>query len=98
MMIDHLTERGIMDPRLLYAAPFTDIDPLGVAGVFGESEVVQLIQSLQEVQGSAAASTPGCASKLAEASVEAKAKQAAGLRFIRQTRFKDDAIPIDCFG
>ncbi len=55
MMIDHLTERGIMDPRLLYAAPFTDIDPLGVAGVFGESEVVQLIQSLQEVQGSAAA-------------------------------------------
>ena len=40
----------------------------------------------------------GCASKLAEVSVEAKAKQAAGLRFIRQTRFKDDAIPIDCFG
>lgn len=55
MMTDHLTERGIMDPRLLYASPFTDIDPLGVAGVFGESEVVQLIQILQEVQGSAAA-------------------------------------------
>jgi hypothetical protein len=57
MMIDHLTERGVMDPRLLYASPFTDIDPLGVAGVFGEGEVVQLIKILEEVQGRAAAWT-----------------------------------------
>ncbi len=55
MMIEHLTERGAMDPRLLYEFPFTDIDPLGVAGVFKEGEVVQLIQILQDVQGRAAA-------------------------------------------
>jgi type I restriction enzyme, R subunit len=55
MMIDHLTARGAMDPRLLYASPFTDIDPLGVAGVFADGEVVQLIQILQDVQGRAAA-------------------------------------------
>ena len=55
MMIEHLTERGAMDPRLLYESPFTDIDPLGVAGVFKEGEVVQLIQILQDVQGRAAA-------------------------------------------
>jgi type I restriction enzyme R subunit len=55
MMIDHLTERGMMDPRLLYASPFTDIDPLGVAGVFGEGEVVQLIKILEDVLGRAAA-------------------------------------------
>ena len=55
MMIDHLTERGAMDPRLLYESPFTDIDPLGVAGVFKEGEVVQLIQILRDVQGRAAA-------------------------------------------
>jgi type I restriction enzyme R subunit len=54
-MIEHLTERGAMDPRLLYESPFTDIDPLGVAGVFKEGEVVQLIQILQDVQGRAAA-------------------------------------------
>jgi type I restriction enzyme R subunit len=44
-----------MDPRLLYASPFTDIDPLGVAGVFKEGEVTQLIQILRDVQGRAAA-------------------------------------------
>ncbi len=44
-----------MDPRLLYESPFTDIDPLGVAGVFGQGEVVQLIQILEEVRGRAAA-------------------------------------------
>ena len=32
MVIDHLTARGVMDPRLLYESPFTDFDPLGVAG------------------------------------------------------------------
>jgi type I restriction enzyme R subunit len=55
MMIDHLTERGVMDPRLLYSSPFTDIDPLGVEGVFKEAEVAQLIQILKDVEGRAAA-------------------------------------------
>jgi type I restriction enzyme R subunit len=55
MMIDHLTERGVIDPRLLYESPFTDIDPLGVAGVFKDGEVVQLLQILKDVQGRAAA-------------------------------------------
>jgi type I restriction enzyme R subunit len=55
MVIDHLTARGTMDPRLLYASPFTDLDPLGVAGIFAEGEVVELIQILREVQGRAAA-------------------------------------------
>ena len=31
-MIEHLTARGVMDPRLLYESPFTDIDPLGGRG------------------------------------------------------------------
>jgi type I restriction enzyme R subunit len=55
MVIDHLTARGVMDPRLLYESPFTDIDPLGVAGVFKDAEVVELIHILREVQGRAAA-------------------------------------------
>jgi|SRR6516165_271243 len=55
MVIDHLTARGMMDPRLLYESPFTDLDPLGVAGVFGEGDVVQLIQILRDVEGRAAA-------------------------------------------
>jgi type I restriction enzyme R subunit len=55
MVIDHLTARGAMDPRLLYESPFTDLDPLGVAGVFKEGEVVEPIQILQDVKGRAAA-------------------------------------------
>jgi len=55
MMIDHLTARGAMDPRLLYESPFTDFDPMGVEGVFPEGDVVQLIQILHDVQGRAAA-------------------------------------------
>jgi hypothetical protein len=34
---------------------FTDLDPLGVAGVFPEGEVVELIQILRDVEGRAAA-------------------------------------------
>ena len=30
LIIDHLTARGIMDPKLLYETPFTDFDTKGV--------------------------------------------------------------------
>src|ERR1700741_5333365 len=55
MVIDHLTARGVMDPRLLYESPFTDLDPLGVAGIFAEGEVVELIQILRDVESRTAA-------------------------------------------
>jgi type I restriction enzyme, R subunit len=55
MVIDHLTERGAMDPRLLYESPFTDIDPMGIEGVFGQSEVAQFIAILKDVRSRAAA-------------------------------------------
>jgi type I restriction enzyme R subunit len=55
MIVDHLTERGVMDARLLYESPFTDLDPLGVAGVFGEGDVVELIRILRDVEGRAGA-------------------------------------------
>jgi type I restriction enzyme R subunit len=55
MVIDHLTARGVMDARLLYESPFTDIDPLGVAGVFEEADVINPIQILRDVEGRAAA-------------------------------------------
>ena len=55
MVVDHLTERGAMDPRLLYESPFTDIDPMGIEGVFGQTEASQLITVLDEVRRRAAA-------------------------------------------
>lgn len=51
IIVDHLTERGAMDPAVLYENPFIDHDPLGVAGLFDEADVVQLIDILNVVSG-----------------------------------------------
>lgn len=55
MVIDYLTERGVMDPRLLYESPFTDFDVMGIEGVFENADVVELIGILEEVRRRAAA-------------------------------------------
>jgi type I restriction enzyme R subunit len=55
MIVEHLTERGVMDPRLLYESPFTDLDPMGAEGVFTQAEVVQLVDILDDVRRRAAA-------------------------------------------
>jgi len=55
LIIDHLTERGAMDPRRLYESPFTDFDDQGVNGVFPAAEVKQLVQLLNGIKGRAAA-------------------------------------------
>jgi len=39
LIIDHLTERGVMDPRRLYESPFTDLNDQGLSGVFPAAEV-----------------------------------------------------------
>jgi len=55
LVIDHLTERGIMDPRRLYESPFTDFDDQGVTGVFSVDDAKVLVTLLQDVQRRAAA-------------------------------------------
>ena len=55
MIIDHLTERGTMDPSLLYKSPFTDLNDQGVSGVFQSAEVMQLVQLIKTTNNRAAA-------------------------------------------
>lgn len=55
LIIDHLTERGAVDPRRLYESPFTDIDDQGVGGVFPAVDVKMLVQVLDAVRARAAA-------------------------------------------
>jgi type I restriction enzyme, R subunit len=50
LVIDHLTARGVMDPKLLYEAPFTDFNTNGVEGMFEHSDVVQLVQILRDIE------------------------------------------------
>lgn len=55
LVIDHLTERGAMDARLLYESPYTDAHPLGAGGVFETDQVVVLHAILNEITQRAAA-------------------------------------------
>lgn len=55
MVIDYLTDRGVMDPRVLYESPFTDIDDQGVSGVFTQAEVKNIVEVIRAVTQNAAA-------------------------------------------
>jgi type I restriction enzyme R subunit len=55
LVIDHLTERGTMEPGLLYESPFTDFNPSGVAGLFDEKRVARVIHILADINRRAAA-------------------------------------------
>jgi type I restriction enzyme, R subunit len=55
MIIEHLTERGAMEPRLLYESPFTDINPMGLGGVFEKPDAAKVISILDEVRRRAVA-------------------------------------------
>jgi type I restriction enzyme, R subunit len=50
LVVDHLTARGVMDPKLLYEAPFTDFSTNGVEGMFEHSDVVRLVQILRDME------------------------------------------------
>jgi type I restriction enzyme R subunit len=55
MLIEHLTARGTIEPELLYASPFTDVDPTGVSGVFSDVDARRIVAILETVWNNAAA-------------------------------------------
>lgn len=55
LVIDHLTERGVLDPRRLYESPFTDLDDQGVSGIFELGDVKELVKVINDVKARAAA-------------------------------------------
>ena len=55
MIIDHLTENGIMEPKALYESPFTDFDDMGISGLFQEDEVKLLVHLLNDIRERVAA-------------------------------------------
>jgi type I restriction enzyme R subunit len=54
-IINHLTARGVMDPKLLYEAPFTDFHRNGVEGVFDTPDAIRLVQILRDIEPKVAA-------------------------------------------
>ncbi|MCC7242385.1 MAG: DEAD/DEAH box helicase family protein [Acidobacteria bacterium] len=55
LIVDHLTEHGVMEARRLYESPFTDLTPRGPEGLFGQASVDELIAALDEVRRTASA-------------------------------------------
>lgn len=55
MIINHLTEHGVMSAALLYESPFTDLSPHGPDGLFTSDEVDVLVTVLDHVRATAEA-------------------------------------------
>lgn len=55
LIVDHLTEHGVMDATLLYESPFTDLTPRGPDELFSSAQVDELMAALAAVKASALA-------------------------------------------
>ena len=54
-IIDYLTQNGVMDAGLLYAAPFTDYSTSGLDGVFNDSDASRIVSILEVIRETAVA-------------------------------------------
>jgi type I restriction enzyme R subunit len=55
MVIEHLTDQGVIDEDLLYKPPFTDIAPTGPEHLFDETKVTRLFIKIKAINDSAVA-------------------------------------------
>ena len=55
LIVDYLTEHGIMPAELLYESPFTDVNPQGPEGIFDPSQVDELVALLHQNRARAVA-------------------------------------------
>jgi type I restriction enzyme, R subunit len=55
LIVDHLTEHGVMEAARLYESPFTDIAPRGPDGIFAPAQVTELVAALDRVRAAAVA-------------------------------------------
>jgi type I restriction enzyme R subunit len=53
MVIEHLTDQGVIEPGLLYEPPFTDVAPTGPDQLFGEERVTRLFSTIEAINASA---------------------------------------------
>lgn len=55
LIVDHLTEHGVMEVAMLYESPFTDLTPRGPDGLFSPVELDELIRTIDAVRARAVA-------------------------------------------
>lgn len=56
-IISHLTKNGMIDKKMLFEAPFTNIHDQGLFGVFDDADVSKVIQLIDRVNENAAVAT-----------------------------------------
>lgn len=55
LVVDHLTERGVVEPGRLYESPFTDLSPRGPEGLFDPQQLAELLRALDAIRSTALA-------------------------------------------
>jgi len=55
LIVNHLTEHGVMDAKLLYESPFIDVTPRGPEGIFSSKQVDELMAAIEQVRRAATA-------------------------------------------
>ncbi len=55
LIVNHLTEHGVMEAAMLYESPFTDLTPRGPDGLFSSAQVDELMAAIDEVRRTAVA-------------------------------------------
>jgi type I restriction enzyme R subunit len=55
LIVDHLTDQGVLDASRLYESPFTDVSPHGPDGLFTPQEIDSLFATLEAVRETATA-------------------------------------------
>lgn len=55
LIVNHLTEHGVMEAERLYESPFTDLTPHGPDGLFSSTQVEALLAVIAAVRATAVA-------------------------------------------
>lgn len=52
-VVNYLVKNGVMEPKVMFDTPFTNINDQGVLGVFGEKESKKIVETIQQINRNA---------------------------------------------
>jgi type I restriction enzyme R subunit len=55
LVVNHLTERGVVEPEAFYESPYTDLNGNGIEGIFPSSDVMRIVTVVREIKLTAVA-------------------------------------------